>query len=190
MSLVYKLSISVKTVDNTTFLAKTIPVKGFFVLTYTDSDSNLVFADANLIMYGKNVLKNKVYVELDYSTVVLDLDIWTQGKGRDYEFINLLSHGTNPFNFSGLMFGKQKETDIGGGIILTDCIRTYKGNFSVYNGMLLDSAQGLAGTGTITASLWTSFTKNANNFAFTQDRVIQELKTVYLADYGDATPVP
>ncbi len=187
VSLIYRLSLSVKTVDDVTGLAKTIPVKGYLVLNYSDEDSNLVFADSNLILYGRNVLKNKVYVELDYNGGILfDLDIWTQG--TDYEFINMLSHDTDPFNFTSLMFGKQKETDIGNGIFLTDCIRTYKGNFRVFNGMLLDSAQDLAGTGNITASLWTSLTRKANDFAFTQDRVIEELTLTYLAGYANVTP--
>lgn len=191
VSLIYKLSISVKGVDDVTGLPKSIPLKGYLLLHYTDDGQSLSFADANLIMYGKDVTKNKVYVELDYSgNDLLDKSIWTQG--TSYDFLNLWTYYDEPFNFEGLMFGKQKAADIGGGTTLIDCVSSYKGAFWVYSGMLLDHVFDISGTGTISAKLWTAFTKKVNDDTmglwYTQDRILEEIKLTYLIGYANVTP--
>ena len=175
-----------------TGLPKSFPVKGFLFFNYTDDNETWTFEDANFVMYGRNAAKNKVYVQLDYSgNDLFDISMWNQGPG-DYKFINLLSYYDEPFNFEGLMFGKQKPINVGGtpfNIILDTCVTRYKGAFWVYTGMLLDSSFDIAGTGTISATLWTTFTRKVNNDpSYTKDGILEEIKTTYLLGYRDVTP--
>lgn len=188
VSLIYKVSISVKGVDDNSSLPKSSSLKGFLLLNYTDDGETLTFEDANFVMYGRNAVKSKVYVELDYTgNGLLDLGLWSQG--NDYKFINLLCYYDTPFNFEGLMFGKQKPVDIGGNIILDTCVSKYKGAFWVYSGMLLDPEFNIAGTGSISATLWTTFTRKVNdNISYTKDSILAEIKATTLVGYTNITP--
>lgn len=185
--LIYKVSVSVKGVDDTTGSPVSIPLKGYLVLNYTLENSSYTLEDANFIMYGKNVTKSKVYVELDCATgnELLGISYWSHGAA--YKFYDLSSY--SPFEFEGHMFGKTKTVDIGG-ITLVDCATSLKGVFWVGGGMLLSSALDIAGTANISASLWTSATKSINldPATWTQDAILEEIKTNALAGYINVTP--
>ena len=178
--LIYKVSTSVKGVDDET--ATTVPMKGYFILNFDDFGG---FQDANLVMYGKNPDKEKVYVVLNYTgNEYLDVGVWEKG---DYCFLEL--GGNYSFAFGGLLSGKMKAKDIG----LDDDVdvaNSMKGVFWVEEGMLLDSSQDISGTANISATLWMLATKGSNEdpVTWTQDTILEEIESGYLAGYTDATP--
>lgn len=184
--LIYKVSAPVKGVDGTTGSPMSIPLNGYLVLNYTLENSSYTLEDANFIMYGKNITKSKVYVELDYTgNELLDTDSWAHGTG--YKFFDLSSY--SPFEFEGHMFGKIKTVNVGG-ITLVDCVTSLKGVFWVEGGMLLNPALDIAGTADISASLWTSATKSINldPATWTQDAILEEIKNKVLVGYTNVTP--
>jgi len=190
--IIYKLSAAVKGVDSVTGLRMSIPLKGYLVLNNTDEDS-YSFQDANLILYGKQIDKTRVFVELNYNgNQFLTMDSWVQGYSS-YEFIYLSASA--PFQFEGYLYGKFKNIYVSYDRVTTDCAPSSKGVFFIDGGLddggrLLDPLLQIAGTATITTKIWTSFTQFVNDDPeyWTQDEIVQYLKDVYLADYLDVTP--
>jgi len=183
--LIYKLSASVKGIDSD-YGKMSVPLKGYLVIDNTlNPDDTYSFADANLILYGKNFAKAKVFVQLDYTAdQLLDLTSWLQGSS--YEFIDIWSY--EPFYIEGYFYGKTKPVYIGDGLTLSDISPSSKGVFIVDGGMLLDEDLDIAGTATITAKIWTAFTQEVNDELWTIDDILYELKYYYLEDYTDVTP--
>lgn len=178
--LIYKVSTSVKGVDYET--PTTVPLKGYLILNIDDLSG---LQDANLVIYGKNPDKEKVYVVLNYNgNEYLDVDIW--GKG-DYYFLEL--SGSGYFAFGGLLAGKVKAKNIGLDAD-EDVASSIKGVFWVEEGMLLDSSQDITGTGNISATLWMLATKGTNEdpVTWTQDAILEVIEEGYLDGYTDATP--
>jgi hypothetical protein len=157
-------------------------LKGYLILNIDDLSG---LQDANLVIYGKNPDKEKVYVVLNYNgNEYLDVDIW--GKG-DYYFLEL--SGSGYFAFGGLLAGKVKAKNIGLDAD-EDVASSIKGVFWVEEGMLLDSSQDITGTGNISATLWMLATKGTNEdpVTWTQDAILEVIEEGYLDGYTDATP--
>jgi hypothetical protein len=165
--LIYNASSSVKGVNGTA--AASIAWKGYLVMNLNDSTDELV--DANLVMYGKDSNKNKVYVVLNQSDSdgFLHTDLWSQG---NFVVFNLWSY-VNPFDFEGLVIGKGAVKDVGfGSSDLKWVGSSIKGTSMVWDGMLLDPDDEIAATGTISASLYTVATKAVNTYGMTQDQIV------------------
>lgn len=168
--LLYNVSASVKGVNNST--PASIAWKGYLVLDINDSSDDL--DDANLIIYGKNSSKAKVYVVLNESDSngFIDTDLWSQG---NFAVFNFWSYGnpSSPFDFEGLVLGKGAYKDIGLGVSTKKWVASsMKGTTMVWEGMLLDADDDIAGTGTVSASLYTVATKAINTYGLTQDQIL------------------
>ena len=177
--LIYNVSGSAKGVNNET--PASIAWRGYLVLNIDDSD-NLM--DANLIMYGKDGDKAKVYVVLNDSDSdgFLDTSLWWQG---NFMVLNFWSYGSNPFNFEGLILGKEALKDIGFGILDKRWVASsLKGTMMVWDGMLLDSDDEIAGTGKVSATLYNIATKVVNEDNWTQKEIMDELILIVTEDKG------
>lgn len=163
--LIYNVSSSVKGVNNET--KASIPWKGYFVANL--DDTNDVPVDANLIMYGQDSNKHKVYVVLNYSDAngYLDADAWWQG---DYAVFNFWAYHT-PFEFEGLMIGLAKAKSIGLAD-RKDVVSSMKGTMMVWGRMLFDADDDIAGTGNLSASLYAAETIYVNQNHWTQDEIM------------------
>jgi hypothetical protein len=164
--LIYNVSGSVKGVNNGT--KASIPWKGYFVADL--NDSNDAAMDANLIMYGQDSNKRKVYVVLNYSDPnhYLNADAWWQG---DYTIFNFWAYHT-PFDFEGLTIGLAKEKNIG----LADMkyvAGSMTGTMMMWNRMLFDADDNIAGTGNISASLYAAETTYVNQNHWTQTQILE-----------------
>jgi hypothetical protein len=155
----------VKGVNNET--KASIPWKGYFVANL--DDTNDVPVDANLIMYGQDSNKHKVYVVLNYSDAngYLDADAWWQG---DYAVFNFWAYHT-PFEFEGLMIGLAKAKSIGLAD-RKDVVSSMKGTMMVWGRMLFDADDDIAGTGNLSASLYAAETIYVNQNHWTQDEIM------------------
>jgi hypothetical protein len=165
--LIYNLSGTVKGVN---VVAKaTIPWNAYLVLNLNEANE---ITDANLIMYGKDDAKQKVYVTINYhnSDVWLNVSLLAHG---NFSVLNFYVDEDWPFNFHGYMLGEKKGTNIG----LANKKNTagsLKGVMWVWEWMLFDVDNDLAGTAAISASL-NSLTKAVNdtNPTWTQNQIIE-----------------
>lgn len=104
--LVYKVSSSVKGVDGNSGLAMTVPIKGYLVFR-ADDDGNS--QDANLVIYGTDADRTKVYFKLNYndSEGLLSVGLLAKGDPVPYFFMALGAIGDdNPFAFEVVYGGK------------------------------------------------------------------------------------
>jgi hypothetical protein len=165
--LIYNLSGSAKGVNDG--VKASIPWKGYFVVKIIGD--NVV--DANLIMFGKDSAKAKVYVEFDKdATGVTKLTVTPDILGSLPDiFLTLdIVCNTADFDFEGLTIGKAAIVDIGTGT--QGVTKSAKGVFIVREGRLLNSADDITGTGTISSSLWLPATKYVNQNSWTQEQII------------------
>jgi hypothetical protein len=190
--LIYNLSGSIKGVNNGA--PASISWKGYLVMHIIGS----TVLDANLITYGVDSSKNKVYVEHDKdATGATKLVVIPDELGS---FPNIfitadLVCNTADFDFEGLTVGKAALVDIGTGGT-QGAAKSAKGALIVRSGMLLKSTDDIVGTGTVSSSLWLPATKYVNQNNWTQDQIInagdshQKSLTQMLEAKGfrDATP--
>jgi hypothetical protein len=165
--LIYNVSCTVKGVNKNSVAS--IPLKGYLVANL-DSDGSIM--DANLIMYGKDRLNNKAYVQLNHAcsdpNLNVKMDTWRQGPLLAFD---IWDYNDSPFDFEAFVIGKWTLQDIG----LTSTMyvaSSLKGPISVWDGMLLDPADEIMGTGNASASLDLKTTKLANQSGWTQDEII------------------
>jgi hypothetical protein len=180
---VYNVSFSVKCVDGET--AKTIPMKAYMVMEYDPSHENLT--DVNLIMYGRDSDRHKVYVVLNEydSNDFIDASSNVQG---DYFIVELDS--SDPFDFNWLIIGKRKATNIGLDD-REDVAGTLKGVITVRDGILLDVDQEIRGTANVSATNWSGATKYINEEDWTQDQIVTQLRTdLEIKGYDPVVLVP
>ncbi len=166
---VYNVASTVRGLDDET--AVTIPLKGYLVLNLDDADGDLV--DANLILYGKNPAKHKVYVVLNDSDSNDFLDISMRPQGN-YQVLNF--SGAGFFIFRVLSIGKVKATNVGLDE-KKEIATALQGVISVFSGVLLDTSQDITATGGFVAVNWTPATKFINKEGWTQDQIVAQLKT-------------
>jgi hypothetical protein len=157
--LIYNMSANVKGVDyNYLHEAVTIPLKGYLLLTLSDSN---IFIDTNMVLYGKDTDGAKKYVELGYNGDNLYFSnsyMW-----RGYGYFGVVIDGGYVFGFRGQLIGKMTLKDVGlGATTKKNVASSLKGVLNVEEGMLLDARQDIAGTSTISMSLNSVYTKGAN----------------------------
>ena len=193
--LIYKLSGSAKGVNGNE--PASIPWKGYLVMYVSDAPALL---DANLIIYGKDSTKTKVYVELGYkATGATKLNLTPGVHISSKDVISLTVDmwcDTVDFDFEGITVGKAALTDIGAATGKKYVAKSAKGSMLVWDGMMLDPDDNITGTGTVSSSLWTAGTKYVNQNNWTQDQIIntgdshQKSLTQSLEDKGfsDVTP--
>ena len=168
--LIYNVSTTLKGVDSATDLKVTVPLKGYLVLNLDTEGS---FVDANLILYGKDSDKVKVYVTLnanDESDDRLGFDTWNIG---DYVFVDFW--GRSPWDFEIMLSGKTTLKDIGFGTSDKKSVASsIKGVNMTWDGFLLGSnlSQNVSGTANASATLWNVATKYVNDHEWTQDQII------------------
>ena len=153
------MSANVKGVDyNYLHEAVTIPLKGYLLLTLSDSN---IFIDTNMVLYGKDTDGAKKYVELGYNGDNLYFSnsyMW-----RGYGYFGVVIDGGYVFGFRGQLIGKMALKDVGlGASSKKNVASSLKGVLNVEEGMLLDARQDIAGTSTISMSLNSVYTKGAN----------------------------
>jgi hypothetical protein len=169
--LVYDLSCSEKGVNDG--VKATIPMKAYFVFRFGDNSS---FKDANLIIYGKDSSKRKVYIEQDYDLSGLDphrlgVNTWWNG---DYYVTSFWCYN-DPFSFDAVLTGKPAFKDIGLGTSNTKrVVSSMSGSSVVWMGQIFDVNDEMAGGGAMKATLWTAATKYANANGWTQDQLIND----------------
>lgn len=178
--IIYNLSDTTTGIDDTNTV--TIPFKGYLVMNL-DNDTNSLI-DANMIIYGKDPNKHKVYVQLNSSDSNEFLDSYTSERGNKRHFYGL--NGKSPFDFNSFIMGDVRKVNIGlphGYRILL--ASNLKGSIAVENGIFLSLDQKITGVGSISASLWTLATKGVNdpnnpdlNTPHTQDGIIDALKGI------------
>ncbi|MBN2018949.1 MAG: hypothetical protein JW749_01850 [Sedimentisphaerales bacterium] len=188
--LIYKMSAPVKGVDDTTGLAVSVPLKAYLIL---DFDSEGAFRDANLITYGLDNLRSKVFYQLNDSDSddFLDIALWGSGENVPYFFIGLWCYGSeSPFEFEGCMWGKMSAKDIGyGPMELWVVPSSMKGVFTCWLEMLLDTSQDISGTGNLKAKLDTPSTKLLNAADQTNEEAVTYITgLLQAAGYSQGTP--
>ncbi|MGA2093482.1 MAG: hypothetical protein ABSH16_08770 [Sedimentisphaerales bacterium] len=160
--LIYNISASVKGADDDTGLAATIPLKGYLILNLS---APTTVVDANLILYGKDTTKAKVYVNLGYNTPTDQhfVDIRQVG---DFFFLEIGEYtDAGPFYFDVFVMGKWKEKSVGPLVAGNKAVASsMKGIFVVWDGFLLGPSadQDISGTSNISLTLNASGTKWAN----------------------------
>jgi hypothetical protein len=170
--LVYNLSGTIRGVDDSNKV--TIPFRGYLVMNFDDDTNSLV--DSNMIIYGRDPNRDKVFVQLNASDANEFLDAHILPRDvRNFYALN----GERPFGFRSLIMGNVHRTTIG------PANRRYiapvlKGAIREEEGIFLDLEHNLAGVGGISASLYTSKTRLFNDpgAAWTQDTIIDELKGI------------
>jgi hypothetical protein len=165
-SLIYNVSCTVKGINITS--KASIPLKAYLVLRLDNTDNLL---DANLIMYGNDSHKHKVYVEHDYDAASgpyqLDASLFALGDFVAFKF----ACSSSPFDFEGIIFGNAVLKDVG--VVSTRRIASsMTGTLMISDDMLLDPNDSLMGTGNFSATLFTTVTKYANMNSWTQDEII------------------
>ena len=190
--LIYNLSGKVAGVNDG--VKASIPWKGYFVVKVSGQS----IVDANLIMYGKDSAKAKVYLEFDKDAKGVTKLTATPDELGSFPDIFLtvdIVVDTADFDFEGLTIGKAALVDIGTGGT-QGVTKSAKGAFIVRSGKLLNSSDDITGTGTISSSLWLPATKYVNQNNWTPDQIIntgdshQKSLTQILEAKGftDATP--
>lgn len=171
--LVYKVSSSVKGVDGNSGLAMTVPIKGYLVFR-ADDDGNS--QDANLVIYGTDADRTKVYFKLNYndSEGLLSVGLLAKGDPVPYFFMALGAIGDdNPFAFESCVWGKMVPKDIGFGREHMWLVpASLKGNITVWLKMLFDADQDITATGAISIKL-DKLTNNFNMAGWSQDEAIE-----------------
>jgi hypothetical protein len=185
--LIYNVSCSAKGANNN--MAAMIPLKGYLVVNLDNSGD---FVDTNLIMYGKNHLNEKVYVQLNHdgSNPTLNVCVRIHYNGNLVGF-DVWDYNDSPFYFEVFAIGKLAPTNIGSST--TDAASSLKGPISVWGGMLLDPTDEIMGTGNVSASLDLKTTKLVNQNHWTQDDIINGTNGLIiqkLAGYSLATLPP
>lgn len=173
--LIYKVSSKVKGADQATNAKVTIPFKGYLVLNIADGNNTLV--DANLILYGKNTRKNNVYAQLSQSDSNNSLGTGLRYIGNDM-FVGFWTDDLCRFEM--LLSGKAVLKDIGLGTSGKKLVAgSIKGVNTVWWGFLLGpySNQDVSGTANVSATLWTTATRYANEHGWTQDQIIESGST-------------
>ncbi|MGA2678079.1 MAG: hypothetical protein ABSF37_02120 [Sedimentisphaerales bacterium] len=170
--LIYNLSSTVKGVNNSTPVS--ISWKAYLVLSFDNSDNAV---DANMIMYGKDSNNVKVYVQLNYSDSahLFDSDsFWQKGASKAFDF---WSESDHPFDFVGFVIGKSKTTNIG--LSNTKNIAgSLTGTMIVWDNMLFNASDNIAGSGTVSMSLDLKTTKLVNANGWTQENIIETGGTI------------
>jgi hypothetical protein len=177
--LIYNLSGTIRGTDGTVDIKKvTTPFKGYMVLN-VDNDTNS-FSDANMIIYGKDPNHHKVYVLLNAtdSNAFLNPNILFRAKRNFYEL-----NGGSPFDFRITMLGHVYKTNIGISHERKDIAPALGGVITSQEGMFLGLDQELAGTGNISAMLYTIATKGVNDpnnhiSPHTQSEIVDTLKEI------------
>ena len=162
--LIYNVSGSLKGA-NLTFAA-TVPWKAYLVLDVNSSLNDYV--DANLIIYGKNILGDKVYLLLNKtdSNSYLGVEIWLQG-----DMLVVDTFNSSPFDFAMLLVGKVAAKNIG----YTTKVGVpagFKGDTMFMSGKLFDPGDNLSAAGTASATLWSAKTQYVNSHNWTPDQII------------------
>jgi hypothetical protein len=186
--LIYNVSGSVKGANTT--IAATVPWKAYLVLDVNSKINDYV--DANLIIYGRNFIGDKVYLLLNQtdSNNYLGVNIWLQGNMLAVDLSNVI-----PFDFAMLLVGKVVEKNIGYTTNVGIPSR-FKGDTMFLSGKLFDPGDRLTGTGTVSASLWLSKTQYVNAHSWTPDQIIISgttghkslTQTLEAAGYKNITP--
>ena len=99
--LIYNLSGTIKGTNGTVDIKRvTIPFRGYLVMRL-DNDTNSLI-DANMIIYGRDPNRHKVYLQLNLndSNAFLDSYILERGKRNFYRL-----NGMPPFGFNSFMMG-------------------------------------------------------------------------------------
>jgi len=177
--LIYNLSGTIRGTNGMVDIKKvTTPFKGYLVLN-VDNDTNS-FSDANMIICGKDPNHHKVYVLLNAndSNAFLNPNILFRAKRNFYEL-----NGTSPFDFRILMMGHIYKTNIGITHDRKYVATSLGGAITSQEGMFLGLGQEMAGTGNISASLYSIATKGVNDpnnhiSPHTQSGIVNTLKEI------------
>jgi len=172
--LVYKVSTSVKGVDDVAGTAIAVRLNAYLLMNFDDEG---MFQDANLILYGKDAHGRKVYFQLNDSDSNDFLDIGMQVVGHPelYFVVGIWAYGVdNPFEFEGCMSGKMKARDIGFGPQEQWIVpSSFKGVFTSWYDMLLDKDQDIYGTGNLSVKLDNKTTCLFNAQVYMQDQAVE-----------------
>lgn len=180
--LIYTISGSLKGTEGAVDIEKeTTNFRGYLVMNI-DEDTNSL-TDANLIFSGGDPNNHRVYVQLNASDSngFLDASILYRDRRTFYEL-----NGNPPFDFKIFAVGDVHNRAIG-------LPRSKKivpslwGAITNESGMLFAVGQELAGTGSLSVSLYSTATNGVNNpnndvSPHTPDGIIQTLKAI-LADH-------
>lgn len=164
-SLIYNVSGAVKGINNNASVS--IPWKGYLVVTLSDSSA---FLDANLIMYGQNSAKKKVYIEHGYKeTDVNSLGVVHQVHDTFLTFD--FTCDTADFYFEGYILGKVALIDVGRPVKKLVAAKP-SGTMIVRGLMIFDQDDDVEGTSAVSCSLWTAATKYVNSNSWTVNQII------------------
>jgi hypothetical protein len=188
--LIYNLTGAVRGVD-TNDTVVTIHFKGYLVMDFNDSNSLI---DANMIMYGRDSHRHKVYVQLNASdsNEFLAVTISPRDKRTFYEL-----NGSSLFDFNLFMMGSVFRRNIG----LAqgkDIASELRGVITNQEGIFFTLDQEITGVGTdISASLFTLATRGVNDphnhfpiTPHTQDGIVDALKEILAKKHYSQVNIP
>jgi hypothetical protein len=187
----YKMDMPVRAVDSDTnnTLIK-VNAKAFLVMDITETEEGVFDVDANLIIYGKEPDKDKVFAVLSTNdgNDFLNIDVWEEG---EIFVVDFWSDNCN-FNFEGIMLGKEKTAKFNLGLQAdNDIAFSMNGVIEIWEGMLFSTAQDLTGTGTISATLDRPHTASTDpEEGTTLEAVTNDLIEDFLGKFTNANPPP
>jgi hypothetical protein len=164
------------------------------------NDGNGILQDANMVMYGKDSTKTKVYIQFNVNGTAPLLRTYLPDQGSDFMAFNFYDYN-DPFDFEGLIIGKVKSKKIGLDVN-KNVASSMKGMLMIWDGQLFDADDYITATGNVSATLNNSFTKAVNDTdpVWTKDEIVATGKVVNgklrgmipdleAKDYTNATPV-
>jgi len=169
--LIYQVSSTFKGVDTDANSAENVPIKGFLVLDMDDTDQTL--NDAQLVLYGKDADKDKVYfVETFGGSAGID---WTV----EGDFVTVdLGDSSDPFDYEMILTGKITDKNVGlGADDKKGVANSLKGTIVSWQGMIFDDSQALFGTGDTSMTFYAGVTKSYNKDGATLDEVVADIQS-------------
>jgi hypothetical protein len=175
--LIYNVSSTFKGVDSEANSVENVPIKGFLVLDMNDPNETLT--EAQMVLYGKDADKAKVYfVETFGGDAGID---WTV----EGDFVTVdLGDSSDPFDYEMMLTGKIVDKNVGlGADDKKGVVNSLKGAIVAWGGMIFDGGQDLFGAGTTSMTFYPGPTKSYNVDDATIDEVVEDIQS-FLEDKG------
>jgi hypothetical protein len=169
--LIYNVSSTFKGVDSDANSAENVPIKGFLVLDMNDPNETL--DDAEMVLYGKDADKAKVYfVETFGGDAGID---WTV----EGDFVTVdLEDSSDPFDYEMRLTGKIADKNVGlGADDKKGVANSLKGTIVSWQGMIFDDSQVLFGSGITSMTFYPGPTKSYNEDDATIDEVVADIQS-------------
>jgi hypothetical protein len=182
--LVYKLSSTVKAVDDLVDAKEVIKIKGYLIIDYDDIELDI--NDADVVLFGKDQDDTLACVRLDYEDDMgINYTVYAVNSWVGFRY------GGNRHGIEVILTSLTKTKDIGLDVEKT-IPGTLKGSIFVWSQILLDPVRwtNLTGSGTVSAPLHSGLTKEANENSYSSNTIADSIIDELVADgYVEVAPL-